>query len=265
MLKLLVLVCLTLARVFSVTAFLHTTTTRPTFERISVSVWGRLSDSIEEDTGDRRAAKQQAIKDIIAQRQPHQKRSNIRPGTRVLLAQEIIEDPEEGEGVDIGGNFRVVYPELYEGLVEVVLTKEKTHPLGIKVRCVGNVVGRVAAILSKGQQAALTAELLGAELKPLKHSKGIRTRVMANSAAVTVKNALPYSVTNDQWVPTGPAAKALAALQALEAEEAGEKDQSASRKSKKNRFGESGKKKMERQVIEQKERAAEKRRREGTN
>lgn len=103
-------------------------------------------------------------------------------------------------------------------MVEEVLTKEKSHPLGIKVRCVGNFGGRVVRILAKGDDAETIATELGAELRKPRRMKGIRGQIMA--AQSISKYATPYTTTADEWQPRGPAEDALTALEAIEAMEA---------------------------------------------
>ena len=62
------------------------------------------------------------------------KRSDIRPGLRVLVVQK----RDQGSG------------RLTEGVVQEILTNSASHPHGIKVRLVGGVVGRVQRIVEAG-------------------------------------------------------------------------------------------------------------------
>lgn len=62
------------------------------------------------------------------------KRSDIRPGLRVLVVQK----QDQGSG------------RLTEGVVQEILTNSPSHPHGIKVRLVGGVVGRVQRIVEAG-------------------------------------------------------------------------------------------------------------------
>ncbi len=62
------------------------------------------------------------------------KRSDIRPGLRVLVVQK----RDQGSG------------RLTEGVVQEILTNSPSHPHGIKVRLVGGVVGRVQRIVEAG-------------------------------------------------------------------------------------------------------------------
>ena len=58
-------------------------------------------------------------------------RSAITPGMRVMVVRK--QDQRSGH--------------LYEGIVETLLTKSRTHPHGIKVRLEDGTVGRVKKIL----------------------------------------------------------------------------------------------------------------------
>jgi uncharacterized repeat protein (TIGR03833 family) len=59
------------------------------------------------------------------------KRTNIKPGTRVLIV--LKQDQSTGK--------------LTEGIVKDILTNSASHPLGIKVRLTSGAVGRVKEIL----------------------------------------------------------------------------------------------------------------------
>jgi uncharacterized repeat protein (TIGR03833 family) len=60
-----------------------------------------------------------------------QKRTNIKPGTRVLIV--LKQDQSTGK--------------LTEGIVKDILTNSASHPHGIKVRLTSGVIGRVKEIL----------------------------------------------------------------------------------------------------------------------
>jgi uncharacterized repeat protein (TIGR03833 family) len=59
------------------------------------------------------------------------KRTNIKPGTRVLIV--LKQDQSTGK--------------LTEGIVKDILTNSASHPHGIKVRLTSGVIGRVKEIL----------------------------------------------------------------------------------------------------------------------
>jgi uncharacterized repeat protein (TIGR03833 family) len=61
-----------------------------------------------------------------------QKRSDIKPGTRVRVVQK--QDQPTGK--------------MTEGIVRDILTKSPTHPHGIKVRLTTGIVGRVKDIIN---------------------------------------------------------------------------------------------------------------------
>jgi hypothetical protein len=130
-----------------------------------------------------------------------------------------------------------------------VITKEKTHVLGIKVRVVGGKSGRVAHILSPGEDAAEAAAALGAGVSPVTPNKGIRSQLLAASINGGNRHWTPYQTKADLWIPRGPAAAAAAALAGLGLN----KPSSSARKA--TRYGESGQKKMRRAVAEGLERA----------
>lgn len=67
----------------------------------------------------------------MANMQPHQIRSNIRPGTRV----DVVLKADQASG------------KLTRGIVKEVLTNSKTHPRGIKVMLTDRSVGRVQHIV----------------------------------------------------------------------------------------------------------------------
>ena len=204
-----------------------------------------------------RRARQGAIRDIFESRESHQRREMVQPGCRVLLMlssdlkSTTVDDSMEAakvEAEDRQGLPKCLVDVLYEATVEEVMTKEKSHVLGIKVRVVGGKSGRVARILEWGEDSfTVGTEELGAnDVKQIERNKGIRTQLSeANSAA---KHALPYSTSRDTWIAKGPAAKAAAALAALDSVETGED-------SKRKRFGEAGAKKMRRAVELQQEEA----------
>merc|ERR1712185_787924 len=75
---------------------------------------------------------------------------------------------------------------LYEAVVEEVQTKEKTHPLGIKVRAVGGKSGRVARVLSPAEDAGTAARAAGASegSQPIAANRGIRTQLQAAQSSV---------------------------------------------------------------------------------
>jgi uncharacterized repeat protein (TIGR03833 family) len=60
-----------------------------------------------------------------------QKRTNVKPGTRVLIV--LKQDQSTGK--------------LTEGIVKDILTNSASHPHGIKVRLTSGVIGRVKEIL----------------------------------------------------------------------------------------------------------------------
>ena len=60
-------------------------------------------------------------------------RKNIQPGSRVNIVQK--QDQRTGR--------------LTSGVVQSILTRSKTHPLGIKVRLESGQVGRVKSVLSE--------------------------------------------------------------------------------------------------------------------
>ena len=142
---------------------------------------------------------------------------------------------------------------VYEATVEEVITKERSHPMGIKVRVVGGKAGRVARVLAAGENSDDAAAEIGAACLPVAPNRGIRSQLLA--ASVGSKSWTPYSTTSEKWVPKGPAAKALAALEALEADGALDDLSASSRSSKKkeSRYGEAGIKKLRRAVASQKE------------
>jgi uncharacterized protein YwbE len=205
--------------------------------------------SAEDDKGSARIAKQHAIRDVLSTRKPHQRRDCILPGTRVLLilSNDVVdggsEDPfaeDQSFGVET----------LYEATVEEVMTKEKSHPLGIKVRVVGGKSGRVAKLLAPDDDAAAAAAELGAaQCLPVTANKGLRTTLLAAQAGG--KHWTPYTTRGELWVAKGPAAKAAAALEALgvDLQGGGGKDKKPGNKF--TRFGESGRKKMRRAADQQ--------------
>jgi uncharacterized repeat protein (TIGR03833 family) len=66
--------------------------------------------------------------------QPHQQRSQIKPGIRVKIV--LKQHQRSGQ--------------LAEGIVKDILTNSATHPHGIKVRLSDGQVGRVQAIIAYG-------------------------------------------------------------------------------------------------------------------
>jgi hypothetical protein len=212
------------------------------------------SDGGLDSSGDARRARQGAIRDVLGARQPHQRRDKVFPGSRVLLmlssdlkglSAEALKAAAEAAEEDESGEPFCPVEVLYEAVVEEVQTKEKTHPLGIKVRAVGGKSGRVARVLSPAEDAGTAARAAGASegSQPIAANRGIRTQLQAAQSSVAAaaagggaagnglssvvsgaensagKGSLPYSTPRDHWVTKGPAAKAAAALQAaLDAE-----------------------------------------------
>ena len=122
------------------------------------------------------------------------------------------QSPEEKASRDAQGLLPVEVETLYEAIIEEVVTKEKSHPLGIKVRVVGGKSGRVARILETHDNALEIAKELGAnDCRKASANKGIRTQLLS----VGNKKWTPYSTSADQWMPKGPAAKAAALLEEL--------------------------------------------------
>ena len=209
-----------------------------------------LSVAPEEGEADGRKQKQNAIREVLKSRKPHQKKSCVFPGTRVLvimsedLKNADKQSPEEKASRDAQGLLPVEVETLYEAIIEEVVTKEKSHPLGIKVRVVGGKSGRVARILETHDNALEIAKELGAnDCRKASANKGIRTQLLS----VGNKKWTPYSTSADQWMPKGPAAKAAALL-----EELGElEDDKSPKLNKKQKYGESGHRKMKRIVEEQ--------------
>ena len=64
----------------------------------------------------------------------HQTRSRIKPGTKVRVA------------VKVNGKYK---EELYEGIVQNILTNSSTHHRGIKVRLTDGTVGRIQKIITE--------------------------------------------------------------------------------------------------------------------
>jgi len=214
------------------------------------------------DNGEGRRAKQESIRSIIAARKPHQRRDSVFPGTRVLLL--LSDQLKQVEGQDIADLLDdtqesipllpVETDVLYEGIVEEVVTKEKTHPLGIKVRAVGGKSGRVAAVLSTADDALKVAVSLGVEfVLPVAKNRGIRTNILSASSAGS-KGWTPYSISGDVWVPKGPSAKAAAKLAAMglldDDKDSGSARGRGKRTGKRN-YGEAGATRMRRAVEEQ--------------
>lgn len=140
---------------------------------------------------------------------------------------------------------------LYEGIVEVIATKEKTHPLGIKVRTVGGKSGRVQAVLSAGDDASLVAAALGVEsVLPVEKNRGIRTQLLSASSAGG-KGWTPYAIAGEVWVPKGPAAKAAAQLAALGLLDDDSRNGGKKKRGGKRNYGEAGVRKMRRGVESQ--------------
>jgi hypothetical protein len=101
---------------------------------------------------------------------------------------------------------------LYEGTVDEVITKEKTHPLGIKVRVVGGKIGRVVAIMSTGDNSIEVASSLGVRsVVPVDKNRGVRSQLLAQHSAAS-KGWTPYAIAGDVWIPKGPASEALEQL-----------------------------------------------------
>lgn len=197
----------------------------------------------EDDKGSARIAKQNAIRDVLSTRKPHQRRDSILPGTRILLilSKDVSDGPNEDPTAEDQG---LGVETLYEATVEEVITKEKSHPLGIKVRVVGGKSGRVAQLLTADEDATAAATELGAtQCLPVTANKGLRTTLLATQAGN--KHWTPYTTRSELWVAKGPAAKAAAALDALGVDLDGDK-KNRKDSNKFTRHGESGQKKMRR-------------------
>lgn len=206
-----------------------------------------ITNKLEDERASGRRAKQDAIRDVLSQRKPHQRKDCILPGSRVLLIlsedlrgpNEPLPSPTDEDGGVVGGIDTV-----YEATVEEVITKEKSHPLGIKVRVVGGKSGRVAYCLDVGENAKQAAKGLGVECLPVTANRGIRSALLASGQVGGTRHWTPYAITEDVWVPRGPAAKAAAQLKALGLLDDGAEKQRPERKF--SRFGESGMSKMKR-------------------
>jgi hypothetical protein len=202
----------------------------------------------EDDKGSARIAKQNAIRDVLSTRKPHQRRDSILPGARILLilSKDVSDGSNENPTVEDPG---LGVETLYEATVEEVITKEKSHPLGIKVRVVGGKSGRVARLLTADDDATAAAAELGAsQCLPEAANKGLRTTLLATQAGG--KHWTPYTTRGELWVAKGPAAKAAAALDALGVDLDGDK-KNRKEGNKFTRHGESGQKKMRRAADQQ--------------
>jgi len=224
-----------------------------------------LSHATATEKHDGRRAKQDAIRSILSQRKPHQRRDCVLPGTRVLLIlnenlpgpQDELPPPPDEDG---SGGLAGFAGTVYEATVEEILTKEKSHPLGIKVRVVGGKSGRVAHLLTAGENAASAAAALGAaECLPVTANKGLRSHLLGRSTTTGGgKFWTPYTTSSDLWVPRGPAGRAAESLHARGL--LTDVDEPKAR-GKVNRYGESGAKKMRRAVAEERAAADERHKR----
>lgn len=153
-------------------------------EQVGENVAARRVVKQDGEKGLARMAKQDAIREIMNARKPNQRRDCVFPGTRCLL----VLSKDIKDGVPIAET-----PMLYEATVEEVVSKERTHVLGIKVRAVGGKTGRVVHVLAPNEDAGVVAQqVYNSELSQITPNKGMRTQLLAQSAAG--KKYTPYMV-----------------------------------------------------------------------